>query len=45
MRQAIEFATEQNDADLWEDLLQYSENKPRMSVSAFIPSPYWLTER
>lgn len=27
--QAIEFAKEQNDPDLWEDLLRYSENKPR----------------
>lgn len=26
---AIEFAKEQNDADLWEDLLRYSEDKPR----------------
>lgn len=27
--QAIEFAKEQNDHDLWEDLLRYSETKPR----------------
>lgn len=27
--QAIEFAKEQNDHDLWEDLLKYSETKPR----------------
>lgn len=27
--QAIEFAKEQNDNDLWEDLLKYSETKPR----------------
>lgn len=27
--QAIDFAKEQNDKDLWEDLLTYSETKPR----------------
>jgi hypothetical protein len=27
-RQAIDFAKEQNDHDLWEDLLTYSETKP-----------------
>lgn len=26
--QAIDFAKEQNDDDLWEDLLQYSETRP-----------------
>ncbi|KAL7410874.1 hypothetical protein BDY24DRAFT_417479 [Mrakia frigida] len=29
VQRAIEFAKEQNDPDLWEDLLRYSENKPR----------------
>ncbi|BGP29523.1 Vacuolar protein sorting-associated protein 41 [Rhodotorula toruloides] len=28
VERAIEFAKEQNDDDLWEDLLKYSENKP-----------------
>lgn len=28
VRKAIDFAKEQNDHDLWEDLLMYSENKP-----------------
>lgn len=28
--QAIDFAKEQNDADLWEDLLKYSESRPSM---------------
>ncbi|CED82100.1 Pyridoxalphosphate-dependent enzyme/predicted threonine synthase [Phaffia rhodozyma] len=28
VQRAIEFAREQNDEDLWEDLLHYSENKP-----------------
>lgn len=27
--QAIDFAKEQADEDLWEDLLKYSETKPR----------------
>jgi len=31
IRQAIEFAREQADEDLWEDLLRYSESKPSMS--------------
>ncbi len=30
-RQAIDFAKEQADEDLWEDLLKYSETKPRES--------------
>lgn len=29
--QAIDFAKEQNDDDLWEDLLKYSETRPSMS--------------
>ncbi|GAA5865395.1 hypothetical protein JCM1840_001554 [Sporobolomyces johnsonii] len=29
VQRAIEFAKEQNDNDLWEDLLRYSETKPR----------------
>lgn len=29
--QAIDFAKEQNDADLWEDLLKYAESKPSES--------------
>lgn len=28
---AIEFAKEQDDAELWEDLISYSIDKPRMS--------------
>lgn len=28
MYQAIDFAKEQNDDDLWEDLLRYSESRP-----------------
>jgi hypothetical protein len=31
---AIEFAKEQNDDELWEDLLTYSETKPRPSPSS-----------
>lgn len=34
--QAIEFAKEQNDYDLWEDLLKYSETKPRTSGSCWV---------
>lgn len=29
--QAIDFAKEQHDDDLWEDLLRYSETRPRTS--------------
>ncbi|GAA6021958.1 hypothetical protein JCM11491_000307 [Sporobolomyces phaffii] len=29
VQRAIDFAKEQNDNDLWDDLLRYSENKPR----------------
>lgn len=29
VQRAIEFAREQDDEDLWEDLLRYSEDKPR----------------
>jgi hypothetical protein len=36
LSQAIEFAKEQNDNDLWEDLLRYSETKPRASSSSFL---------
>lgn len=28
VQKAIDFAKEQNDQELWEDLLRYSENKP-----------------
>ena len=34
--QAIEFAKEQNDDDLWEDLLRYSETRPSLFCA---PSP------
>lgn len=37
--QAIEFAKEQNDNDLWEDLLRYSETKPRMSPLFILSLP------
>ena len=30
--QAIDFAKEQHDDDLWEDLLRYSETRPGMSI-------------
>ena len=30
---AIDFAKEQHDDDLWEDLLRYSETRPRTSSS------------
>lgn len=39
--QAIEFAKEQNDDDLWEDLLRYSETRPSLfldTVSLFVRS-------
>lgn len=32
--QAIDFAKEQNDDDLWEDLLRYSETRPGIHSSA-----------
>ncbi len=35
--QAIEFAKEQNDDDLWEDLLRYSETRPSL-FRATIPA-------
>lgn len=28
VQKAIDFAKEQNDQELWEDLMKYSENKP-----------------
>jgi len=31
VQRAIEFAKEQGDDDLWEDLLRYSETRPGMS--------------
>lgn len=34
---AIDFAKEQSDDDLWEDLLKYSETRPGNSIS----SKYW----
>lgn len=33
---AIEFAKEQDDAELWEDLISYSIDKPRMKVSCWL---------
>ena len=33
VHRAIDFAKEQNDNDLWEDLLKYSETRPRNYVS------------
>jgi hypothetical protein len=39
--QAIDFAKEQNDHDLWEDLLKYSETKP--SEFDFFSSLYLYT--
>lgn len=34
---AIEFAKEQDDAELWEDLISYSIDKPRMSSTGLLP--------
>ena len=34
--QAIDFAKDQNDNDLWEDLLKYSETRPRELLSPFL---------
>lgn len=34
--QAIEFAKEQNDDDLWEDLLRYSETRPSWFLAIFL---------
>lgn len=33
VERAIEFAKEQSDDDLWEDLLKYSETRPGISSS------------
>lgn len=33
VQRAIDFAKEQNDTDLWEDLLKYCETKPRTSAA------------
>ena len=33
MPQAIDFAKEQNDDDLWEDLLRYSETRPSKHIA------------
>lgn len=33
--QAIDFAKEQHDDDLWEDLLRYSETRPGMSLFVY----------
>jgi hypothetical protein len=34
--QAIDFAKDQNDNDLWEDLLKYSETRPRELLAPFL---------
>lgn len=34
---AIEFAKEQDDAELWEDLISYSIDKPRRSSPGLLP--------
>lgn len=43
MLQAIDFAREQHDDDLWEDLLKYSETRPRnifrVSCGSFVDEP------
>ena len=36
VHRAIDFAKEQSDDDLWEDLLKYSETRPSMSTYYFI---------
>lgn len=36
VQRAIEFAREQDDEDIWEDLLRYSEDKPRTSDCPFL---------
>lgn len=38
---AIEFAKEQDDAELWEDLISYSIDKPRMIQSTIDPSVFF----
>ena len=38
--QAIDFAKEQSDDDLWEDLLMYSETRPGSSAFPVLPIPY-----
>lgn len=38
--QAIEFAKEQNDEDLWEDLLKYAMDKPGKLLSFLILPPF-----
>lgn len=48
VHRAIDFAKEQNDDDLWEDLLKYSETRPSQlkSQSLFlyiIPNPYCVS--
>lgn len=43
VQRAIDFAKEQNDTDLWEDLLKYCETKPRMSFSVRIRTDGDLT--
>lgn len=39
---AIEFAKEQDDAELWEDLISYSIDKPRTALSAIPTSTICL---
>lgn len=38
VNRAIDFAKEQHDDDLWEDLLRYSETRPGTSRSPFTPN-------
>lgn len=36
VHRAIDFAKEQSDDDLWEDLLKYSETRPGRSITIFV---------
>ena len=43
VQRAIEFAKEQGDDDLWEDLLRYSETRPGECLLVFAPiCDLWL---
>ena len=39
---AIDFAKEQDDSELWEDLISYSIDKPRTSPPSLFRSLDWL---
>lgn len=39
---AIEFAKDQDDAELWEDLISYSIDKPRMILSPNDPVIFFI---